>query len=57
MADRPQVDPETEDFPQGPAIGEAIPHFELPDQSGDRVVYGPDGSHKSLILFHRSADW
>ena len=42
----------------GPQVGEQIPAFELPDQTG-RVwtrasIMGQSGA---LILFHRSADW
>ena len=56
-ADRPNTDPESEDFAKGPDIGDLVPEFELPDQSGRFVRYTPDGKTKSLILFHRSADW
>ena len=53
----PNTDPESEHFPKGPGRGDAIPLFELTDQSGKGVSYTPDGKHRSLILFHRSADW
>ena len=55
MAKNPSADPETEEFPKGPEIGDTIPRFTLPDQNGVPVSY--DGSHKALVLFHRSADW
>jgi hypothetical protein len=39
-------------------VGEKIPAFELPDQSGNRKSFGdlagPDGL---LLVFSRSADW
>ena len=42
----------------GPQIGDRVPDFSLPDQTGQLQtldsVRGPNGS---LILFHRSADW
>lgn len=50
-------DPEDEHFDKGPDIGEAVPEFTLPNQWNEPVVYSPDGTHKALILFHRSADW
>ncbi len=50
-------DPESEDFPKGPKVGEQVPHFTLPDPSGNPVHYEPDGTSKALILFHRSASW
>jgi len=42
----------------GPQVGERVPDFRLPDQTG-RVrtrdsILGPNGA---LLLFHRSADW
>jgi len=43
---------------RGPRVGEAIPAFEAPDQSGRRqrfeTIRGPTGA---LIVFIRSADW
>jgi hypothetical protein len=42
----------------GPAIGQKIPAFELPDHTGKTQNFeslrGPKGL---LLLFHRSADW
>lgn len=42
----------------GPQVGERVPDFSLPDQTGQlhtlRTIQRPNGS---LILFHRSADW
>jgi hypothetical protein len=50
-------DPASEDFPKGPGIGEKVPDFALPDQCGNSFRFAPDGKHRSLILFHRSASW
>ncbi len=42
----------------GPQIGERVPDFSLPDQSGQvrtlESILGPNGA---MLLFHRSADW
>jgi hypothetical protein len=42
----------------GPAVGNKMPAFELPDQDGKTQtlanVIGPKGA---LIVFYRSADW
>ena len=57
MADRPNTDPDSENFAKGPAVGDVVPGFTLPDQTGKPVQYAPDGKTRSLILFHRSADW
>ncbi len=42
----------------GPQVGERVPDFSLPDQTG-RVwtrdsILGPNGA---IMLFHRSANW
>ena len=42
----------------GPQVGERVPDFSLPDQTG-RVwtrdsILGPNGA---IVLFHRSANW
>ena len=52
-------DPCSEDFPTGPAIGEPVPGFTLPDQFGRPVQFSPPfpGGGRSLILFYRSASW
>ncbi len=43
---------------RGPRVGEVIPPFEAPDQSGRRQTFetirGPAGA---LIVFIRSTDW
>ena len=42
----------------GPQVGENVPDFSLPDQSGRirtlQSIMGPNGA---MLLFHRSADW
>ena len=42
----------------GPQVGERVPDFSLPDQSGEiqtlESILGPNGA---LLLFLRSADW
>jgi hypothetical protein len=42
----------------GPAIGQPVPDFSLPDQSGRtqtlKSVSGPKGT---MLVFFRSADW
>ncbi len=44
--------------PTGPAVGEAVPDFRLPDQQGvvrtRQSLLGPKGA---LLVFYRSADW
>ena len=51
-------DPFTEDFPTGPAVGEPVPDFALPDQNGNSVRFSEvRGEGRALILFHRSASW
>lgn len=50
--------PETEDFPSGPAVGELLPDFTLPDQSGNLVNFAQArGDKKALVVFQRSARW
>ena len=50
--------PETYDFPTGPAVGEPLPDFTLPDQSGRPVNFSEArGGNRALVMFHRSARW
>jgi len=50
--------PDTSDYPKGPAIGEAIPDFTLPDQQGNQVRFSEvRGKGRALVMFHRSARW
>ncbi len=50
--------PESDDFPSGPAVGEQLPDFTLPDQSGEPVNFteARDGNG-ALVVFHRSTRW
>ena len=46
------------DFPSGPAVGERLPDFELPNQHGELVDFHQDrGSAKAAVMFQRSAVW
>ena len=48
--------PESDDFPTGPAVGEPLPDFTLPDQHGRRVNFTEArGGKRALVIFHRSA--
>ena len=50
--------PESHEFPTGPAIGERLPEFALPNQSGRVVDYHADrGDSRSIVVFYRSAVW
>jgi hypothetical protein len=50
--------PETADFPSGPAIGERLPDFVLPNQRGEKIDFHADrAGHKAAVLFQRSAVW
>jgi hypothetical protein len=53
-----QLNAKQADPAPGPAVGERIPAFSLPDQNGKTQDFesmaGPNGL---IILFHRSADW
>jgi len=44
--------------PSGPEIGQTVPEFSLPDQTGRtqtlESIMGPKGA---LLVFYRSADW
>ena len=45
-------------FTTGPAVGERVPRFELPDQDGcKRGLADLSGSGGLLLAFVRSADW
>ena len=41
--------------PTGPAIGERLPDFSLPDAYGERIDY--EVGRKSVVVFYRSAVW
>lgn len=42
----------------GPAVGQRVPSFSLPDQNGRAqtldTIAGPEGA---MLVFYRSADW
>ena len=49
---------DTDNYPIGPAIGEATPDFTLPDQQGNPVRFSEvRGKGQALVMFHRSARW
>ncbi len=50
--------PETEGFPTGPAVGQLLPDFTLPDQNGSMVNFTAARQGKrAMVVFHRSARW
>ncbi len=50
--------PETDDFPTGPAVGELLPDFTLPDQNNNMVNFTAARQGKrAMVVFHRSARW
>jgi hypothetical protein len=50
--------PASHEFPTGPAVGERLPAFSLPNQHGRLVDYHTDrGDSKSVVVFYRSAVW
>lgn len=50
--------PADDDFPTGPAVGEALPDFQLRDQHGDLVDFTTDrAGRRAAVLFQRSAVW
>ena len=48
--------PDVDQF--GPQVGDVVPAFSLPDQSGQaqtlESIMGPNGA---MLVFNRSADW
>ncbi|MCC6235974.1 MAG: hypothetical protein IT299_00200 [Dehalococcoidia bacterium] len=50
--------PATEDFPSGPAVGDAFPDFTLRGQRGLEVNLGrARAGRRALIVFQRSSRW
>lgn len=50
--------PADHEFPTGPAIGERLPEFELPNQDGALVDFHADrGDSKAIVVFYRSSVW
>jgi len=42
----------------GPAIGERLPDFTLPDENGNMIDFHADrGTSKAALVFYRSAVW
>jgi len=50
--------PASDDFPTGPAIGERLPDFSLPNQNGEMIDFHQHrGDSKAIVVFYRSAVW
>lgn len=50
--------PAEHEFPTGPALGERLPEFELPNQDGELIDFHADrGDSKAVVVFYRSAVW
>ena len=50
--------PASAEFPTGPALGERLPDFTLPNQHGERVDFHADrGGQGAVVVFYRSAVW
>lgn len=50
--------PSAPEFPTGPALGERLPDFRLPNQHGETVDFHADrGASRAAVLFQRSAVW
>ena len=46
------------EFPSGPAVGERLPDFKLPNQHGEMVDFHQDrGGARAALMFQRSAVW
>ena len=50
--------PASADFPTGPALGERLPDFTLPNQHGEPVdFHAHRGAQGAVVVFYRSAVW
>ncbi len=50
--------PETDAFPTGPAVGQLLPDFTLPDQNGRLVNFAAARQgRRAMVVFYRSARW
>jgi hypothetical protein len=50
--------PAAAEFPTGPAIGERLPDFRLPNQLGETIdFHGDRAGRKAAVMFQRSAVW
>jgi hypothetical protein len=48
----------TAEFPTGPAVGERLPDFRLPNQRGEMIDFHADrGNRMAAVVFQRSAVW
>ena len=53
-----RVYPASDDFPTGPAVGERLPDFILPNQNGKPIDFHKDrDGGKAVVVFFRSAVW
>lgn len=53
-----RVYPATEDFRTGPALGERLPDFTLPNQRAERIDFHKNrAGRKAVVVFIRSAVW
>jgi hypothetical protein len=52
------VEAQNDGYRTGPSIGEQVPDFTLPDQSGKpRTLHDLMGPNGLMLVFVRSADW
>lgn len=50
--------PDADEFPSGPAVGDVLPAFTLPDQHGRLVSLATArGGGRALVVFYRSTVW
>ena len=50
--------PASTEFPTGPALGERLPEFTLPNQHGEPVDFHVDRAGQgAVVVFYRSAVW
>ena len=56
---RPSMrNPPNADFPTGPALGEALPDFVLPDQHGTATrLHEVRGDGRVFLVFIRATSW
>jgi len=50
--------PASDDFPTGPAVGERLPDFVLPDQHGELIdFHAHRNGRRAVVMFQRSVVW
>ncbi len=50
--------PASDGFPSGPALGDRLPEFTLPNQHGESIDFHADrGGQPAVVVFYRSAVW